>query len=380
MNGKSVLFGSVVAVLAAASLAVGTALATDPGDITIATQALHKTLVLGDVAADNAIGVVYQRGAYSFLRWSTDGGQTFNAEWPLREGRPAKSPRLAACGDWLYATSQWRTTSSGVPHLTVEFVNVTDPQSTAGRFRFVDLYGADIACHGDVIALTYSTSNGVFFAVMDGQCGQPCTPAFTTMVAPYSDSSARVAAVDDGYVVTWPPGQGLAVQHFAVSGTGTSVAVVADPVVTLMPGIGVFSPVIAGDGARVVVVYTRRNDTHMRISDDYGQTFGPRIIVKSISIDPCCGGSAPDSVDARDGRILVTFGAGGGDPPGIGMVGRFTKNDGATWRTTTGHGGGTQMGVLLNGVAAEAWDSHYYADRIYGNVPQEIDFRTTAVP
>lgn len=379
MAKRRFFFGFWVAALAAVVLGVGTVAAADPGDVVIATQKLHKALKVGDVAAGNAIGVAFQKNNLSYLRWSLDDGATFSAEWPLRAGNPAKSPRLASCGNWMWATSLWRTTA-GSGRVTVDFLDVTAPATTAGKFVIQDAFTADIACNNGVVAVAYWSSTGLMLTVVDGSCAQPCTPAFTTTLATNANEAPQIAAVDDGFVVTWPPGQGLVVQHFAVAGSGAGISVTPDAPVTLLPGIAVWSPVIAGDGSRVVVVYVRRNDTHMRISEDYGQSFGPRIIVKSIANDPCCSGSGPDSVDARDGRILVDVGMGGGDPPGIHMAGRFTTNDGATWKTTTGHSGGTQIGILLSGFAVEAWDSHHYAYSIYGNVPQRIGFRTTSVP
>lgn len=379
MKRARLWFGFTAAAMAVLVVGVGSAAAADPGDVVIATQDLHKTLVLGDVAAGNAIGVAYQKGAYSYLRWSQDGGLTFSADWPLREGRPSKSPRLASCGNWMWATSVWRTTA-GSPRVTVDYLDVTTPESTAGRFRIDDAFSADVACLGDVVAVTYSVSSaGLMLAVMDGQCAQPCTPAFSTMLSPYADDPSRIAAVDDGFVATWPV-VGLGVQHFAVSGSGQNIDVSPDPAVTLMPGKSVYLPAIAGDGSRVVVAYIKNGQTHMRISEDRGQTFGPRIIVSYFSTNTCCAGSVPNSVDARNGQILVEVGRGMGDPPDISTVGKFTATDGAHWKPTTGHDGGTQMGVLLAGFAAEAWDSHLYASRIYGNVPQEIGFRTTNVP
>ena len=46
-------------------------------------------------------------------------------------------------------------------------------------------------------------------------------------------------------------------------------------------------------------------DAHMRISDDYGATFGPRIIVSAFCRDCPEGGSQPMGIDARGGDILV---------------------------------------------------------------------------
>jgi hypothetical protein len=376
-------YGLTAAALAVFVIGVGSTAAADAGDVVIATQDLHKTLVLGDVAADNAIGVVYQKGNRSYLRWSEDGGQTFNPEWSLRAGSPSKSPRLASCGNWMWASSIARTSSSGATRAVIDYLDVTHPESTAGRFRIEDAFLADVACRGDVLAVAYSQSPNLMLAIMDGHCTEPCTPAFTTMISPFGDEPSQVAAVSDGFVVTWPDGSlasGLRVQHFTVTGSGGSIVVTPDPVVTLMPGKQISRPVIDGDGSRVVVAYGKRGQTHMRISDDGGQTFGPRIIVSHFSTNTCCAGSQPLSVDARNGRILVEVGRGLGDPPAISAVGRLTSNDGGQWTSTRKHGGATQIGVLIPGFSAEAWDSHHYASPIYGDVPQEIAFRKKSLP
>lgn len=376
-------FGLMAAALAVLVVGVGSTAAADPGDVVIANQDLHKTLVLGDVAAGNAIGVVYQKFNRSYLRWSEDGGQTFSADWSLRAGSPSKSLRLASCGNWMWASSIARTSASGATRAIIDYLDVTDPESTAGHFRILDAFSADVACHGDVLAVVYQQSPVLMLAVMDGHCADPCTPAYTTMISPFGDEPSQVAAVSDGFVVTWPDGSvvsGLRVQHFTVTGSGGSIVVTPDPVVTLMPGKQISRPVIAGDGSRVVVAYVKNGQTHMRISDDGGQTFGPRIIVSHFSTNTCCAGSQPLSVDARNGRILVEVGRGLGDPPAVSAVGRLTSNDGGRWTSTRKHGGATQIGVLLPGFAAEAWDSHHYASKIYGDVPQEIAFRKTSLP
>ena len=67
------------------------------------------------------------------------------------------------------------------------------------------------------------------------------------------DSPARIAADGTGFVVSWigDPDQiteALKVQHFQVN-TTAGLVVVPDPVVSLMVGQQVFSPVIAGDGS-----------------------------------------------------------------------------------------------------------------------------------
>ena len=350
------------------------AAAAEPVDVLIASAAYHRTLVAGDIAAADAIGIVYQKNTQSYLRWSTDGGQTFESPLGLRNGNTAESPRLAACGTRFWATSERLAGDGTGTHFTAEYFDVG---GSSERFSAGVGFGADIACRTDSAAVTWITGDGHgHLLIVDATCPATCIPAYSADLGPVSccNEAVQVAAVDDGFVVTWLT-SGLAVQHFAVERIASVVVVTPGPVVTLMPGKNVYSPVIAGDGARVVVAYSRRGQTHMRISPDHGATFGPAIIVSSYCLNCPEGGSGPTSIDARNGRILVEVQKGGGIPTAVQSVGKLTRT-GENWRTTTS-GSRSQLGVLTNGIAAEVWDRHVFADPIYGNVPQEIYFHAT---
>ena len=86
---------------------------------------------------------------------------------------------------------------------------------------------------------------------------------------------------------------------------------------------------VAGDGSRVIVAYSRLGQTHMRISEDYGATFGPRIVVSTFCRDCPEGGSQPMGIDARNGDILVEVLSAGGAPPDYSAEGYLTHNEAA---------------------------------------------------
>jgi hypothetical protein len=367
-------FGAGLALLAAIALSAGPVAAADPGDVSIATGQLHSTLVLGDIAAADSIAIVFQKSDHSYVRWSTDGGTTFAPRVALNNGYRAAQPRVAACADMVWATSLWG--AIGAQRVGVDYRDATT--GTGGRFTLGAGYIADIACFGDVVAVTWVVDNDIRLAIIDGTCSNPCVPDYQATIGPFwgSEYGPSIAATDDGFVVTFIS-TGVTVQHFEVDASGLGLNVTADPPTLMMVGKPNYLPLIAADGGRVVIAYEHSGQTHMRVSEDYGATFAPRIIVSKYCLDCPEGGSAPQSVDARYGLIYVSVLKGGGTPPGFFAGGKVTDDGGQSWTRTEGHSGGTQMGALLSGSVAEAWDSHFYSAKIYGNVPQEIAFHIT---
>lgn len=354
-------------------------LAGNSGTLVLRTAPDGKVLTLGDLAAAGNIGVVWQEGQRSYMRWSDDGGDTFAAKVSLRRGLRATDPRLAACGDFLWAASVWRTDTAA--NVGIDYRQVALGSAGAGRFKVGPGFNPDIACKGSVVALTYSDSaERLRLAIMDGPCMSPCVPAFAADLGPAPEFGlASIAATDRGFVVAWKA-SGIAVQRVIVEDDGDTLSVELRPPTTLMAGKDAWNPAIDGDGARVVLAYSRRGQTHMRISETRGRTFGSRIIVSEFCRDCLEGGSSPLSVDARSGRILVEVGAGAGTPTAVEERGYLTDDAGQTWTKTPIHTGGTQMGVLLPGSLAEAWDKNVYADPVYGSVAQKLRFHTLALP
>jgi hypothetical protein len=252
-------------------------------------------------------------------------------------------------------------------------VDVFDTQAnTSVKFRPArDSSKPDVACLGGIVAVTYWSADHAFVDFYHGACIHSCVFSRRDLGPADFDNPARVAATDDGFAVSWLT-TSLNVQHFQVSaGVAQPPHVVAGPLVTLNSDVS--APVVAADGSRVVVAYSRLGQTHMRISDDYGATFGPRIIVSSFCRDCPEGGSQPMGIDARDGNILVEVLSAGGAPPDYSAVGFLTQNDGATWSQTPDNRG-QKFGVLHGDKLAEAWDDSLARGFPYPSRPQVIMF------
>jgi hypothetical protein len=350
--------------------------AADPGDVTLTTAGPHGSRVLGDVAAADNIAVAWQQGSYSFMRWSTDGGATFEPQSALRGGLRANHPRLASCGDTVWASSAWVTTD-GVK-VGVDWRDISSAQS--GKFAVVLGSAPDVTCLGDTVALTWQQYGRVMLAVVDGHCSNPCAPAFLADIGVFGDdySGPHIAAFDTGFAVTWKS-TGLTLSTFLVTRVGDLITVTPGFENTVLVGEDVYSPYVGADGQRIVVTYGRFGQTHMRISDNRGQTLGPRIIVSSFCRNCYEGGSSPVSIDVRGSNILVEVSSAAGlCPRGCGSTeGWFTRNDGLRWKNTPSHSWTSQIGVLLDNGIAEAWDT---SEHNFGTVQQGVWFHTLALP
>jgi hypothetical protein len=364
--------GIVIAVLALA-LAAPLASAAQPKDIQLASGDSGRTLKLGDIANDDdLVAVVFQERNLSYVRWSNDAGSSFVPKVALRGGGRAKEPRVAVCDDMVFAVSIWQSAASR--HVGLDYRNVVT--GTSARFSLGAGSLADVACFGEVVAVTWVVDGHLWLAVHEGSCAKPCTPDFKLDLGSGNfDSPPRISSDGEGFVATWVT-DGIAVQHFAYDAGGDAFNIAPGPVVTLMAGKDVSLPVIAGRGPRVALAYQRDGQTHLRTSDDYGTPFGPRIIVSRYCRDCPRGGSEPLSVDIRDDVILVEVLRvdGRATPAAISSHGLVSTNNGSQWSSTTGHVGGVQMGVILTTTSiAEVWDVTFYSDFPY-HAPQEIGY------
>ena len=377
------LISTVATSLLIGALAFAPAVAAADDSTVLAAD--DRPLRLGDVAGSQlqggltqVLGVVWQNRGKSYIRWSTDDpaeNMTFSAPVALREGLRATDPRLAACADYMFATSVWKTSNGD--RIGIDWMAPASGPQARGRYVLGPGNRPDIACmpSNGLVAVTYMSGELARLAIFDGEyCGNPCVPMFQHNLGAMPEfGRATVAATDRGFVVSWM-GPGIYVQRFTVSSSG----VTAYPAISV--GTNSWYPQIAADGERVVIAYQRRGQIHMRISENRGRTFGARIMVSRFCLDCPEGSSSPDSVDADDGRIMVHVARGRGTPAAIDQVRFLTANDGESWAKTSAGEGGSAFGVLLDGALAEAWDNHVYADSIYGSQPQEIRFRTQSLP
>ncbi len=364
-------------------LSVGSAIAAASGEAGTVLATGDRPVILGDLAtadnilapADNNIGVVWQKGNLSFIRWSADRGDTFAARRSLRgAGLEATDPRLATCGDFLWAASVWR--SGDIAEIGIDWFAPGSAQS--GRFTIGLGHSPDIACFGDVLGVTYSRDERLRLAIFEGPCANACVPASDQDLGTAPEFElATIAATDRGFVVA-RQANGILVHRFIVTDDGGGLDVSRKPAIEI--GQEGWFPQVAADGTRVVVAYQRLGQTHLRISDNRGKSFGPRIIVSRFCRNCFEGSSSPTSVDVRGSWILVEVVRGMGVPPAIEMQGFFSINTGQSWTKLDTHTGGHQHGVLVDGEVAEAWDKHLYADPVYGDVPQELRFRAYRPP
>ena len=365
--------GIVIAILALA-LAAPLASAAQPTDMQLATGNSGRTLKLGDIANDDdVVAVVFQKRNLSYVRWSKNQGSSFAPKVALRSGLRAKDPRVAVCDELVFAVSIWPSAVSR--NVGLDYRNVVT--GTSGRFSLGAGSLADVACFGEVVAVTWVVDGHLWLAVHEGSCANPCTPEVKLDLGVGNfDSPPRISSDGNGFVAAWVT-DGIAVQHFAYdAGVGGVFNITPGPVVTLMAGKGVSLPVIAGRGPRVALAYERDGQTHLRTSDDYDAPFGPRIIVSSYCRNCPRGGSEPISVDVRGDLILVEVLRvdGRATPAAISSHGRVTTTNGSQWSSTTGHRGGFQMGVSLTPTSiAEVWDVHFYSGFPYDE-PQEIGY------
>jgi hypothetical protein len=350
-------------------LVVPSVAAAQPADIQLETGPNNRTLRLGDIASANQIAVVFQDGNKSYLRWSADGGTSFTPRHVLRNGLRAKNPRVDACANKIWTASEWQSDVN--QNIGLEVFD-TDA-NTATKFKVGPGTAPDVACFGSVVAVTRWSADHVYVAFYNGPCVHSCVYSQRDLGPGDFDSPARVAATDNGFAVSWLTAS-LNVQHFVVTTSGGGPPTVVDgPVVSMMAGTDVSTPVVAGDGSRVIVAYRHLGQTHMRISENYGATFGPRIIVSTYCRDCPEGGSRPMGIDARNGDILVEVLASGGAPADYSAEGFLTHNDGTNWLKTPSNRG-QKFGVLRGNTLAEAWDDSLARGAPYPSRPQVIMF------
>jgi hypothetical protein len=238
----------------------------------------------------------------------------------------------------------------------------------------------DVACYGELVAVTWWQDDHAWLAVHEGPCASPCSAGVIDLGFADFDSPPRITAHAEGFTATWIT-TGLAVQRFDYTGGGGGgFPIEPGPVLTLMAGTDVRLPQISGLGSRVVIAYARSGQTHLRISDDMGSSFGSRIIVSKYCRDCPEGGSQPDSVAVRGSDLVVEVIRGGGVPTAYEMVAFASRNSGETWTQRSSHGGGFQRAVLVEGANfAEVWDAHFYNGFPYPETEQLISFQVRSL-
>jgi hypothetical protein len=341
---------------------------------------------LGDIDAANNIAVVWQEYNHnsvvrSYVRWSSDDGESFAPAVPLRGGAQADTPRVATCGGSIFASSTWRTNAGAFAGVDRWVVSGDEVQMADG-FRMGRGFRPDVACRDDTVALAWFDDERVRIGVrwLDEQCTDPCVSAFEADIGAAPDADGlSIAATDRGFIVAWKDGHALRVRRVIAGVDLGTLTASLRPSTKVLEGASVWLPLIAAQGRRVVLAYASNNDTRIRISEDRGRSFGGHITLWNSPADANEEGSAPSSVDVRSGRILVELGFSAGVPGFPNAHGYLSSDDGTTWTETPEHGGSHQVGAMLADGVAQAWDNAAVAG-FFDDIPPKIRFHTGPLP
>jgi hypothetical protein len=341
-----------------ATLALAQVASAANAPITLASASDGRTLKLGDIASDDYILVGFQEKKVSYIRWSKNYGQTFAARVALNSGLPSTGPRVATCNDSVFAASTTTATTPEVIGYSQNFVTRDINTYSLGAGSMVD-----VACFGDIAAVTWVNAGHLWLAAQSSDtsdCSGTCTQVILDLGPGNFSSPPRITGDYAGFTVTWLT-TGLAIQHFDYdSGSTGGFTLTPKPVVTLMAGKGVNYPTIDALGERMVVAYQRAGRTHIRISDDVAESFGPRIVVPGACSSCANGGPRPESVSISGSNILVEISRAAGSPLAYGMNGFVTRDSGATWSKLSTRAGGSQSAIIYEGTTyAEVWDHHF---------------------
>jgi hypothetical protein len=333
--------------------------AADAAPITLASASDGRTLQLGDIAADELIVVGFQERNVSYMRWSKNLGKTFAAKVALHGGLAAKDPHVATCNDILFAVSSWQTATT--TEIGVDYRDLVTGDNGTYSLGPGDM--SDVACYGDLAAVTWVHDGHAWLSARPFDCSDPCADVVTIDLGTGDFSSPPQITGDyAGFSVAWLT-TGLAIQQFDYGNSGgNAFTLTAHPVLTLMAGKGVSAPLIGGLGQSVVVAYQRAGRIHIRLSDDVANTFGPAITVPGACSSCTDGGPRPVSVDIAGSTILIEVNRPSGSPSSYLTKGFVTTDSGMTWAKLSSRKGGSQSGVLVNDLGyAETWDRHLSA-------------------
>jgi len=317
---------------------------------------------------------------YSWMRWSTDGGQTFAPRLALNNGAGAVSTKAAICGGYVWVLTSIQTDPQtmsfaldaqqlgGPAHVLSSF----DKNVSVAVTSEVTALDSDFACAGDkLLAATWTDPSTSPARMKVGirplwPCAQNPGPGCDPGPSYTFDLGQKrlhegsyIAATDNAIYTAWIKDNGdMRFERFSAAADGT---VTAHPVVTLLHSTAAHNPVLGAYGSRVVLAYNYGSEARVRISTDWGASFGPDTVLA-----PAPGGepqAGAESVDvARGGRILVEIAEGHCITCyGIDFsLGFLSTDGGVTWSNTSSHAHVRQIGAFFGAGAtlkiAETWD------------------------
>lgn len=338
-SGRSVIF-----VVAGTVMLTGATLAG--GDITLRNR---TGVTLGDAAFDREeVAVVWREplGGVPVVRIRTsDAAGTVFAPTELVIDH-ARQPSVDLCASQVFVAYA-RDYGDGIPGRwaidlrtrAVSATGFTGAGVSSGLYRARD---PDVACAGGrlFVAWVEQQPGGERVRITDSlRSSLAFEPSIDLGAASPDRAAPVVAGVNHWGYVAWTSGNDVRFKRFGVgSGPGFVLTPYADR--RLADGTGARPaslPVIAADGPRVVVAWTRCGDTQARVSNDSGATWGPARTLRTGT----CGsesGSYPTGAAILADRIAVTVATIG---PSAERVVR-TRNGFASF-TDTRLGGGADL-------------------------------------
>jgi hypothetical protein len=321
----------------------------------------------------------------SFVRYSADGGTTFAGRARLGQGDafyelpdgPNRDPQVDVChaedGDVAVAVSILRI-APNQREVELDYFPLDGSTPTRNYLQNGPAGGQvpvapDIACIGQrrlVGAFIDRSTDPAHLKVVIRRfdfCPVHCTPPlfyqFDLGPARASGGLSVAATADRAYVV-WARGADVRLKSFSIA-DDLPATVTPHPAVTILESPRASDLTLGASGDRVVLAYRAANDARVRISDDRGQTFGPRIVYIDGPSEASELLAFPTSVDIRGGRILL----GGGEQccilgNNVTATSHFSPDGGVSWTSRSHSIHGMQLAALVSSGGGprylETWD------------------------
>ncbi len=367
-----------VSIVLLISLALtSTALAGFSAPQILRTAASGVDLFVADLAARGSNVVVgweedHPGGRASFMRWSTNGGVSFQPRVRL-DTRPNREIQVDVCGG-----EAWAVSALHVPeNPPSEWVIVLDGRSMTGGGYEAGLltYGGvarkpDIACvgHRRLATAWFKKVGGIFRVKFFSRAVHldfegTISPEVSLDLGTGSvNGDLAMAATNDRIIVAWFDGDLLKVKRFNVGGgfNAPITPLATNTLATLPSG---FGPELAIAGDRAVLAYTNKADLVARVSTNGGDSWGPIRTLLDVPF-PSEVAAYASNADVQGTKIIVAGQVVGLSDPGLageGFVDR-TGNNGSSWAFvpgTTRDDGNSVAGYTVAGGAAkvvQAWD------------------------
>ncbi len=274
-----------------------------------------------DAASDYASRIVVAwtehgpDGARGFVRWSLDGGQTFQPRHRLHGGGDADFAHVAICGYSVWATSTYQVGSETRSWADVWGLPVIDPPSpsSAGHFALGPGMVDDIGCTSSWVALGIEHAGRLDLRVLPPYCFDPCAAQQDLDLGP-AFGEVGIAGTDHWIQTAWTYQDPtyhdqIRQQRIHVTTTASGLDLTAGPRQILSTRPRSETPQVAVFGSRVAVAYGDGSNVRMVVSSDHGQTFGASKVVATappcVSTQPCYPIALPLSIDAFGQETLV---------------------------------------------------------------------------